>query len=200
MVMETECTQYVAAIQSVLRFERNRVYKNCQYSLLHKIFQDATYSSTNEWRYRHPNFFWSIDAIDHLAQFSGVEVGDTAAERYEFELPDPVAAREFLRQEHIVPTGVVIRRLLDLDAPPDEQVASILENARTVCIVTRDENRRLHKTKMPPKQSNFIRDKWARYRYPREGLPIKISPYACGWQGTEIIFTRRHPNELEGAP
>ena len=198
--METECTQYVAAIHGVLRFERDRVYKSCQYSLLHKIIQDATYSSTNGWRYRHPNFFWSTGAIDDLAQLSGVEVGDTDLERYEFALPDPVEARGLLHQEHVVPTGVAIRRLLDLEAPVDEQVASILEVARTVCIVTRDENRRLHKTKMPPQQPDFMCDKWARYRYPREGLPIKISPYACEWQGTTIIFTRRPPNELEDAP
>jgi hypothetical protein len=185
--------KYAAAIQFVLSIDEGAVYEKCRYSLLHKIIQDATYSSTDKWRYRHPDFYWSFGAVEYLADLAG-KVFDRklAPDRLYLELPDGSNARARLRQEHVVPTGVIISHLLHLDFRNQHEVAAVLECARTVCIVTDEENSRLHKNRMPPEQPNFLVDKWSRYEFPRDKKDkIEVSPYSSTWQNNTITFVRR---------
>jgi hypothetical protein len=179
---------YANAIQAVLSIDDHKVYPSCRSSLLHKIIQDASCSSTNKERYRSPAFYWSLGAVSNLVNCYNNTITDPWPDQ--FSVVVDKEARKKLRQEHVVPTGLVIRHLLSLARPNSYQIMNVLNIASTVCIVTPDENRRLFKAKMPPNE-DFMTNKWARYRAPKEGNPIRISRYSCKWIGETMTFSPR---------
>jgi hypothetical protein len=188
--------QFVRAIQSILAINPEQVYPNCRNSLLHKIFQDATYRATSEWKHRHPSFYWSIGAVEALKKLKNVQVTNGPDGELLLTFEDVKEAHKLLRHEHIIPTGLVIRHLLSLNEPSYNTIINVLNNgSRIVCIVTPDENKRLHKTKMPTEHSRWAEGSpeqiWERYISPRnaEGGEIFISQYSCSsWDNNELTL------------
>ena len=192
---------YVRVIQSVLDLDDKDVYQKARYSLLHKIVSDASHSSTNKWRYRHPDFYWSHGAVAELVRRYAPDMGPPCGDSFFLNVGRNETARAIFHQEHVVPTKVVIDHLLGLRDPGSSELERILEAAVTVCIVTREENGRLLKDAMPL-PTDFMNDRWARYRTPKDkGTAIHISPYSCAWKGKVMTFSPRcDPGDLKGAP
>jgi hypothetical protein len=189
--------QYIRAIREILKIDDGAVYKDCRYSLLHKIISDATYSSTPLERYTRPEFFWSVNAINTLLDLDKKMHLEQLGEEFQVELPEKPGS--ILRKEHVVPTSVVIKYLLNLAEPSDERVKHAFECARVVCVITRAENSQLSKKDMPGEmvfmEDNWSgEDNWARYRQPKFGEAITVSDFSCQrvGGGRTLKFTRRH--------
>ncbi len=185
--------KYASAIYGILKMNEESIYENCRNSLLHKIIQDASFSSTSTWRYRHPDFYWSVEAVKLLAGFAKVPIAGPLPDQLQLTLPDQKEARSRLRQEHVVPTGLVIKHLLENPKLSINEIFEILNCARIVCVVTRDEDKRLDKTKMP-EEKDFLESQWARYDHPKTGNKIEVSPYSCAeWfgKGASVTFKPR---------
>jgi hypothetical protein len=179
---------FVRVIQHILELPESAGYKQWRYSLIHKVISDATHSSTGKWRYRRPEFFWSEEAVELLERGKRREAGGDPAR------PSAVLAPEWrkqLRQEHVVPTSVVINHLLGLSSPEPEAIAKALQSARLVCVVTKQEDGRLHKKAMPPGHEDFFAEPWARYDHPKKGPRIARSKLSGSWTRDQVDFIGR---------
>jgi hypothetical protein len=189
------------AIKAVLQMNEKEVYPGCRYSLLHKVISDLTYSSTPTERYTRKEFYWSWDAIRKLMNREGDGKLNVDREDTRIVLTARFTNNKRLHKEHVVPTGLIIRYLLEADDWSDEDIDKAIDYARTVCIVSGTENGRLLRKAMPPASGSFWDDRWARYAHPKdEGKPIYVSPYFCNWTKDAIVFLRRDEYEMKGVP
>jgi hypothetical protein len=195
---------YVNAVKIILQItDSDNVYKECRYSLLHKVISDATHSSTPTLRYKQPYFYWSRGAVDaFLKRYHPMAINWAAPPpRIVVTLPKSFSNEKLLHKEHIVPTGKVIHKLLGLVTPTDDEIDRLLEHAFAVCIIEKNEDARLHRTEMPQGHEDFMTNRWARYSYPRKGGgPIRVSPFRCDWNDQTVTFTLRDVAEMDGVP
>jgi hypothetical protein len=105
-------------------------------------------------KYRgHP--FWSRDASRHF-EGSNRRIG---------------RAKSGLRHEHVVPVGEVVKLLRRYGPSPTvEQVQTVIDQMSIVAIITVEEDRHLSSIGRTFEATDFLADRWIRYREPLSKL------------------------------
>jgi len=155
---------YCNAIAAFLNLKG--LHPDIRLSIVHKAISDHSIPKRN---FTDKRFWWSGEA----ATWARANINP-----YDIKL-----FRKNLTFEHVVPTNLAQHELCDLINPTSSDAEKVLLKAAVVCIVTKLENKRLHKNKMPEKWSFADGDTWLLYDKPKDfqtGGPIvrsQVSPF-----------------------